>query len=287
MGRARHGARGSNCRAGHGRLRDDRRVSVDGDVRGLGGAPPTARCAAATASERGRRPAPATPAPARLRGRAPWRADRRQRDGRRRGCGCRSGHGRCSESGRRSGRRGLDGRGRRRIRDGGPRREQRERVQVPLVLRGPPHAEMDVGLADLGLAARPDRADRRSLRDGRMQRDSDRAEVSERHRVAVGGLDREALPRGGDRAGERHGPCGRCERRSSPRRRRRRSLDAGRRRTDAPDRSETPEAPARRRARSTRRRARATSTQRAQQGGPPRSTSTPAGPAAPSGSRPA
>jgi hypothetical protein len=64
---------------------------------------------------------------------------------------------------------------------------------------------MDVRLRNLRVAARPDRADRRAFGDGGVLGDRDRAQVRERHRVAVGRLDRDALPRGRHRARERHG----------------------------------------------------------------------------------
>ena len=166
--------------------------------------------------------------------RARCRSDRRSRGGR--GRGGRDGGGRGDDGygtgrrsilrrgiGRRAGGSCLDLRGRRyrdrrrvgrrhgRRRRSRARREQRERVDVALRLRRQAHAEVDIRLLDLGVAARADRADRRALRDGGVRGDRDRAQMRQRHRVAVGRLDRDALPRGRHRAGEGHRARGGCD----------------------------------------------------------------------------
>ncbi len=56
---------------------------------------------------------------------------------------------------------------------------------------------MNVGLRDLGVPARPDRADGGALGDGRSLDDRDRAEMGERDRVSVGGLIVTLLPEAG------------------------------------------------------------------------------------------
>ena len=134
------------------------------------------------------------------------------RDRRGLGCGHRRRRGLCNR--RRIGHRrrhGLGGGRRRRLhRDrrherggrGDARGQERQRVEVPLRVVSSPDAQVDVGLRHLGVAARTDRADDGALRDGCIARDGDRAEVRERHRVAVSGRDRDALPRRGHAARE-------------------------------------------------------------------------------------
>ena len=99
---------------------------------------------------------------------------------------------------------------------GGAGGQERQRVEVPLRLRGQPDAQMDVRLA------RPrGRRSARSCRPGRPRRpvrpsvDGDRAQMGERHRIPVRCLDRDALPRGRDRPGEGHRSRGRSEDRRS------------------------------------------------------------------------
>ena len=64
-------------------------------------------------------------------------------------------------------------------------RQQQERIQVPVRLRRPPHAEVDVGHGQLHHAARADGSEDAALRDCRPASHHDRAEVQERDRVAV------------------------------------------------------------------------------------------------------
>ncbi len=141
----------------------------------------------------------------------------RCRDGDRRGRGLRRGCRRGRRLPGRHGRRRRDRRGSGRGPGSGDRvgrgragagGQERERVEIPLLLRGPAEAEMDVGLRDLDLAARPDRADPCPFGDRGALGRADRAEVRQRHRVTVGRLDRDALPRGRDRPGEGDRPRG-------------------------------------------------------------------------------
>jgi len=72
-----------------------------------------------------------------------------------------------------------------------------------------PDAELDEGRV-VG-----ERADRVSFGDGRALRRADLAEVRERDRPAVGGLDRQRPPAPGHRAGKRDGAgCGSVDRRA-------------------------------------------------------------------------
>jgi hypothetical protein len=63
---------------------------------------------------------------------------------------------------------------------------------------------MDIGLVDLGIAARPDRADDRALGDRVALLRSDRTEMGQRHAVTVRGEDRQrpAVGRDGAREGD-------------------------------------------------------------------------------------
>jgi hypothetical protein len=81
-------------------------------------------------------------------------------------------------------------------------------IEVALILRGDPQAQMDVRLRELRVAARSDRADRVPLADRCALLRDDRAEVRERHRVTVGRRDGEGFARRWDRAGERDRPRG-------------------------------------------------------------------------------
>jgi hypothetical protein len=105
------------------------------------------------------------------------------------------------------GRRGL----RRRPSDRGSRRQERERIDIALVLASDPQAEVDVRLGEIDHAARPDGADDGALGHVRPARDADRPEVHERRGVPERGLDRDGLPAGRHRAGECHDSLGRRE----------------------------------------------------------------------------
>ena len=119
----------------------------------------------------------------------------------------------------RHGRRLRDGllgrRGRRR-----PGREQAERVDVPVRLGGDADAEVDVRRPGDGVGAFTRDPDDSTLLDGAAASDAHRAELEERDRVAVRGLDRQrsasardgARERDGARAGRPHlGADGRAE----------------------------------------------------------------------------
>jgi hypothetical protein len=110
--------------------------------------------------------------------------------------------------------RGND-RGRRRDRRSGPlagrgqpdrRRlgagQEQQRVEVPVRIAAPPHAEVDVGHRQLDLAARADGPDEPALRYRRPAPDGDGAEMHERDRVAVLRLDRDGPARRRDGSGE-------------------------------------------------------------------------------------
>jgi hypothetical protein len=105
--------------------------------------------------------------------------------GRRRGRGCRDGRRRRSDLYRWCGRR----------RGGSACRQERQRIEVALRLRGDPDAEVDVRLRHVLVAARADHSDGAAFRDRSALRRSDRAEVRQRHRVPVRGRDRHALAR--------------------------------------------------------------------------------------------
>jgi hypothetical protein len=89
---------------------------------------------------------------------------------------------------------------------GTPRREQGERVDVPVIADA--HSEMDVGNRMLGLAGRPGGGDRVALGDARALLDKERAEVRERNAVAVLGRDRDREPVRRHGSGERDLPRG-------------------------------------------------------------------------------
>ena len=80
-------------------------------------------------------------------------------------------------------------------------RQEKERIQVPVRLAASPHAQIDVGHRQLGLAAWADRADRRALRDRGAAPNRHGAEMQDGDRVAVLGLDRDGPAADGD------GPC--------------------------------------------------------------------------------
>jgi hypothetical protein len=103
-------------------------------------------------------------------------------------------------NGRRTGRR-IGRRGRRRDRAG---RQQPERVDVALLVRGPSDPEVDARDGRFRRAAQAHRPDRRPLGDRVALSHDDRPEVDERDGVAVGREDRDAAPVGRQRARERH-----------------------------------------------------------------------------------
>ena len=83
-----------------------------------------------------------------------------------------------------------------------PRRQQRLRVDVALLVDGDPDAEMNVRLRFFGLSARADGGDRGSFAHRVALSDGDRPEVLERHGVPVRRLDRERPAALGHGAGE-------------------------------------------------------------------------------------
>ena len=151
-----------------------------------------------------------------------------------RGCGWCRARRRDRAGGRSEGRNGrlrrrdrsrLDRGGRRRIEgqrcrnEGGRRRDacrqERDGIEVSLGVRGDPHAKVHVGLGDLGVAARADCPGAVALGDRRAPGHGERAEVGERHGVAVRGHDRDALAGGRDSSSERHRACGGSDDRGS------------------------------------------------------------------------
>ena len=119
-------------------------------------------------------------------------------------CGRVDGGGQRRRDGRRLG--GGNGRGRRRLRRGGrSRREEAQGVDVALRIGRDPDAEVDVRLLELGRAARAHATDGRAFGDDRALQHADRAEMDERDRVAVVGVDRDRLAAAGNRPGKRDG----------------------------------------------------------------------------------
>jgi hypothetical protein len=119
-------------------------------------------------------------------------------------------------SARRRGRRHglLDGRGpgRRHVLGWrGPGRQERQRVDIALVVSGRTHAEVHEWLRRSHDSARTNRADHRALAYLRSSRHADRAEMYERHRVAERCLDRDGPPSGRNRPGKRDDTACRCE----------------------------------------------------------------------------
>ena len=131
----------------------------------------------------------------------------RSRLRRRRGRGSRRGR-RGRGRRRRRGRRGSGLRSRRRR---GGRGQERERIDVALVLRRHAHAHGHIRGVVRERAARPDRADRRALGHGRVLRDGDRPEMRERDRIPVGRLNRHRFAARGHRAGEADGAARGCD----------------------------------------------------------------------------
>ncbi len=68
--------------------------------------------------------------------------------------------------------------------------QEPERVDVAVGVVGAANAQMEVGARMLGLAARPERADRLAFGDDRSSGDAERPQMQERDRIAVGGLER-------------------------------------------------------------------------------------------------
>jgi len=83
---------------------------------------------------------------------------------------------------------------------GRPRRQERQRVDVALVVRGHTHTEVDERLGQVDDAARPHRSDDSTFAHGRAALDADRAEVDERRGVPGRRLNGDGL------AARRHGP---------------------------------------------------------------------------------
>jgi hypothetical protein len=98
----------------------------------------------------------------------------------------------------------VGGRGRRLAPGGGARRKKRQRIEVALRVGRQAHAELHERLRLLRLATRADRPDAVALGDRHALRHRDRAEVRERHRIALGGGDRHAPARARDRARKAH-----------------------------------------------------------------------------------
>ena len=105
-------------------------------------------------------------------------------------------------------RRGLAGRwlrSRARLHD----RQERERIDVALLVASSADAEMDVGHRQLVVARRTNRADDLPFRDGLSTPNRVRAQVHERDRVPVRRLDRDGLALVRDSSGEGDRPRGR------------------------------------------------------------------------------
>jgi hypothetical protein len=84
---------------------------------------------------------------------------------------------------------------------GNARRQQGQRIDIPLRIARRARAEVDVRLRQIDHAARPDRPDDRAFRHDRTAHHRDRPEVHERGGVAERRLDRHRLAAG------RHRPC--------------------------------------------------------------------------------
>jgi hypothetical protein len=92
-------------------------------------------------------------------------------------------------------------------------RQQRQRIDVALILVCVTDAELDVGTVHLGVAARADRPDAVALGDRRALGNRDRPQLRERHRPLVRGQDRHRLAAARNRAGEGDHPGSRSEHR--------------------------------------------------------------------------
>ena len=131
---------------------------------------------------------------------------RRNRPGRRRGPAagdrCEGRRRRCRRRGCRLRRRGRLGSGSCRGRRRQGCREEREWIEIPLVVRGVADAEVHVRHRELRGATRPDAPDDGSFGDGGVACDRDRAEVREGHGETAVGLNRDRLAARRDGAGE-------------------------------------------------------------------------------------
>ena len=137
------------------------------------------------------------------------RCDYRRGRGRRRSRGCAGGR---RQRGRRLGRRGRRGSGSPRR---GSHRQERERVEIAVVVGRGADAEVDVRDGLLGRPARADRADRLALTDRRALRDRHRTEMGEGHGERVAGEDRHGVAARRHAAGERHRAGGRRDDRTA------------------------------------------------------------------------
>jgi hypothetical protein len=129
------------------------------------------------------------------------------------------------DRGRRSWLRGADALGSRnrdcvdarRRRRRNTRRQQGQRIDVPLRIARHARAEVDVGLRQVDHAARPDRPDDRAFSHERPAHHCDRPEVDERGGVAERRLDRQRLTPGRHRSRERNDSLRRGEHRAAAR----------------------------------------------------------------------
>ncbi len=117
-----------------------------------------------------------------------------------RSCGGRVGRGRCDRL------RLVDERRRRWDGLRGGRGEQAERVDIAVGIRGEPDAEVDMRSRRDRVGALADVADDSALRDEAAAHATRRTELQQRHRIAVGGLDRQRPTAARDRADERDHP---------------------------------------------------------------------------------
>jgi hypothetical protein len=88
--------------------------------------------------------------------------------------------------------------------------QERERVEIPLLLRGAPNAQVNVRLARDRVGALADRADTFPLGDLISTLHGGRSELEQRHRIPVAGADRQRPSARGNGPDERHGPRGGC-----------------------------------------------------------------------------
>jgi hypothetical protein len=91
-----------------------------------------------------------------------------------------------------------------------PSGQKRERIEVPLRLRGQPHAEVHVRRRVLRFPARADRTDDVVLGDRGPDAHGDRAQVNERDREALGGADRQRQAGSRNGSGKADDTCLRC-----------------------------------------------------------------------------
>jgi hypothetical protein len=88
--------------------------------------------------------------------------------------------------------------------------QERERVEVALLVDGAPHAQVHVRVARRCVGALADRAEARTLSHLVATLDCDRAELQQRHGVAVARADRQRATSRRNGAGEGDGPCHGC-----------------------------------------------------------------------------